>query len=57
MSAECGNPEEKRAMQGRVRLHHKMLNGQLKSWAILYQVFCHHILLHVDVFQACMVVT
>jgi hypothetical protein len=41
----------------RVRVHHKILNGRLKNWRILSQIFCHHILLHQDVFQACTVVT
>ena len=44
-------------MQGRVRAHHEMLNGQLKNWGILSQVFCHHIMMHGDVFWACAVVT
>ena len=44
-------------MQGRVRAHHEMLNGQLKNWGILSQVFRHHIMMHVDVFRACAVVT
>jgi len=40
------NPKEKRAMQGRVRAFHEMLNGLLKNWGILSQVFCRHISLH-----------
>ncbi len=34
-----GNPVEKWAMQGRVRVHHEMLNGGLKNWGILAQVY------------------
>jgi hypothetical protein len=45
------------AMQGRVRVPHKTLNGRLKTWGILSQVFRHHITMHGDVFQACAVVT
>ncbi len=52
-----GNPREKRAMQGRVRARHKMLNRWLKNWGILYQVYCHDIMRHGDVFRACAVVT
>jgi hypothetical protein len=47
------NLGEKRAMQGRVRTHHKMLNERLKNWGILSQIFCHHISMHSDVFWAC----
>jgi hypothetical protein len=36
-----------------VRAHHKTLNGQLKNWRILSQVFCHHISMHRNVFLAC----
>jgi hypothetical protein len=49
------NLAEKRAMQGRVRVHHKMLNGLLKNWGILSQVFCHHISMNGNVFRACAV--
>jgi hypothetical protein len=52
-----GNPAEKWAMQGRVRAHHKMLNGWLKNWGILSQVFQHDIMQHGNVFRACAVVT
>jgi len=48
---------EKRAVQGRVRARHEMLNGQLKNWGILSQVFCEYILLHGDMFRACAVLT
>ena len=34
-----------------------MLNGQLKTWRILSQVFRHHIAMHGDEFRACTVVT
>ena len=44
-------------MQGRVRARHETLNGWFKNWGILSQVFCHNILLHGMVFQACAVVT
>ncbi len=44
-------------MQGRVRARHETLNRWLKNWGILYQVFCHHVLLHFDVFRACTVIT
>ncbi len=33
------------------------LNGRLKNWGILSQVFRHHITMHGDVFRACVVVT
>jgi hypothetical protein len=36
---EIRNPEEKRVMQGRMRALHKMCNGWLKNWGILFQVF------------------
>ena len=51
------NPAENWAMQGRVRARHKTLNGRLKTWGILSQVFCHHITMHGDVFRASTVVT
>jgi hypothetical protein len=51
------NLAENRAMQGRVRACHETLNGQLKNWGILSQVFRHHITMHGDVFRACTVVT
>jgi hypothetical protein len=50
------NPAENRGMQGRVRARHKTLNGWLKNWGILSQVFRHHITMHGDVFRACAVV-
>jgi hypothetical protein len=39
------NPAENRGMQGRARAHHEMLNGRLKNWGILSQVFRHHIMM------------
>ena len=44
-------------MQGRVRARHETLNGWLKNWGILSQVFRLHIMMHGDVFRACTVVT
>ncbi len=52
-----GNPAEKWAMEGRVRAHHETLNGQLRNWGILSQVYHHNIMQHGDVFRACAVVT
>jgi hypothetical protein len=51
------NPAENRAMQGRVRACHETLNGRLKNWGILSQVYRHDIMRHGDVFRACAVVT
>jgi hypothetical protein len=51
------NPAKNQAMQGRVRARHETLNGRLKTWRILSQVFHHNILLHGNVFWACAVVT
>jgi hypothetical protein len=51
-----GNPAEKWVMQGRVRACHKMLNGRLKKWGILSQVYRHDIMRHGNVFRACAVV-
>ncbi len=39
-----GNLAEKRAMQGRVRVHQKTLNRWLKNWGILSQVYRHDIM-------------
>jgi hypothetical protein len=50
-------PEEKRGMQAWVRVRHEMLNGHLKNWGILSQVFRHNILRHGKVFWACAVMT
>jgi hypothetical protein len=36
-------------MQGRVRALDEKLNGWLKNWGILSQVFRHHIMMHGDV--------
>ncbi len=52
-----GNPAEKWTMQGRVRARHEMLNGRLKNWGILSQVYWHDIMRHGEVFRACAVVT
>ncbi len=51
------NPAENRGLQGRVRARHETLNGWLKNWGILSQVFRHHIMMHGKVFRACEVVT
>jgi len=51
------NPAENRGMQGRARARRETLNGRLKNWRILSQVFRHHIITHGDVFRACAVVT
>jgi hypothetical protein len=48
------NPLENRAMQSRVRGHHKMLNGWQKKWGILSQTFATTSL-HGGVFGACAV--
>ena len=40
-----------------MRARHETLNGRLKNWGILSQVFHHHIMTHGDVFRACAVVT
>ncbi len=53
----AANPEENLAMQARVRLRHETLNGRLKNWGILAQVYRHDIWEHGIVFQACAVVT
>ena len=57
MPGNDANPAENRGMQGRARAHHETLNGRLKNWGILSQVFCHHVMTHGDVFRACAVVT
>jgi len=44
-------------MQGRVRAPHETLNGRLKNWGILSQVFRHFILWHGMVLRECGVVT
>ena len=51
------NPAENRGMQGRARARRETLNGRLKNWGILSQVFRHHIMTHGDVFWACALVT
>ncbi len=52
-----GNLAENWVMQGRVRARHELLNGRLKKWGILSQVYRHDIMWHGDVFRACAVVT
>ncbi len=52
-----GNPVEKWAIQGRVRACREALNGRLKNWGILSQVYRHDIMRHGHVFRACAVVT
>ena len=44
-------------MQARVRAQHETLNGCLKNWGILSQVYQHDIMRHGKVFRACAVVT
>ena len=56
-SQQHTNPAENWATQGRVRARHEMLNGQLKTWGVLSQVFHHHITMHGDVFRVCAVIT
>jgi hypothetical protein len=51
------NPVENLKMQGRVRARHETLNGRLKNWGILSQVFRQDILRHGDVSRACTVIT
>jgi hypothetical protein len=50
-------PAEKLAMQARVRARHETINGRLKNWGILSQVFRHDIRRHGEVFRACAVLT
>ena len=50
-------PTEKLAMQARVWARHKMINGRLKNWGILSQVFWHDIPRHGEVFWACALLT
>jgi hypothetical protein len=51
------NPVENLKMQGHVRARHETLNGRLKNWGILPQVFHHDIRRHGYVFRACAVIT
>jgi hypothetical protein len=51
------NPVKNLKMQGHIRARHKTLNGHLKNWGILSQVFRHVIRCHRDVFRACAVIT
>ena len=51
------NPAENLKMQGRVRARHETLNGRLKNWGILSQVYRHDIRRHGEVFRACATIT
>jgi hypothetical protein len=51
------NPPKNLKMQGCVRARHETINGRLKNWGILSQVFRHDIRRHGDVFRACAVIT
>ena len=53
----AANPRENVGKQARVRSRHETLNGRLKNWGILQQVFRHDITLHGKVFRACAVIT
>ena len=50
------HPAENQRMQSRVRARHETLNGRLKTWGILSQVFQNSITMHGNVFRACTVV-
>ncbi len=50
------DPAENLAMQGQVRARHNTINGHLKNWGILSQVFHHDIRHHREVFLACAVI-
>jgi hypothetical protein len=50
------NPIKNLKMQGRVRARYETLNGRLKNWGILSQVFRHDIRRHGDVFRECAVI-
>ena len=50
-------PAEKLEMQACVRARHETINGRLKNWGILSQVFRHDIRRHGEVFWACAVHT
>jgi hypothetical protein len=50
-------PEEKLAMQARVRSWHETFNERLKFWGILRQVYRHDITQHGNVFYVCAVLT
>ena len=51
------NPAENRVMQGIARSRHETLNGRLKAWGILGNVYRHDIREHGTVFYACAVIT
>jgi hypothetical protein len=50
------NPAENRVMQGIARSRHETLNGWLKAWGILANVYRHDIREHGTVFYACAVI-
>ncbi len=51
------NPAENRVMQGIARSRHETLNGWLKVWGILGNVYRHDIRDHGTVFYVCAVIT
>ncbi len=51
------NPAENRVMQGIARSCHETLNGRLKAWGILGNVYRHDIREHGTIFYACAVIT
>ncbi len=51
------NPVKNLKMQGCIRARHETLNGRLKNWGILSQVFHHDIWHHGVVLRACAVIT
>jgi hypothetical protein len=51
------NPAENRVMQGTARSCHETLNGWLKAWGILGNMYRHNIREHATVFYTCAVIT
>ncbi len=51
------NPVENLEMQSAARSCHEMLNGHLKNWGILENVYRHNVATHGTVFYACAVIT
>ncbi len=51
------NPVKNLKMQGRIRASQESINGRLKNWGILSQVFHHDIRRHGDDFWVCTVIT
>ena len=47
----------KKRMKARVRSRHETVNGRLKNWGILQQVYRHNISDHGHVLRACAVIT